>query len=249
MRNTGEREICGTPCSSVPSCSSASLIAGELMTRQHRRLVPGAKQKLRRLASQHVDDHRSRDSRKWAGPPIESLKFDNAIARRAAVVDHDVRHVDQLLSGGVRRRCVATVLNRNNRYHRESATPGVLSHLYDYRSYATRRDHNDGVVWPKAITLENALGSSLRISQETTLAATRSAPRRQRTSKAPYAPWERNQQNNPAEEPFRRREAASVRCRRGTPGRHGGCFRHTPWPLRWMFGSCVRSRSFKRSIA
>src|SRR5579872_128659 len=73
-------------------------VADELMARQQLGLYAARDQALGHLAAQHVDDHGSGDGGDWAGAPLEAIDFEDAIARRAVIVDDNIGDVGEFLA-------------------------------------------------------------------------------------------------------------------------------------------------------
>ena len=87
----------------------------------------------------------------------------------AAVVEHDVRQVDQFFSRAVRRACLQAMLAADHGNDGHAALPGGLRHFDDDFAYAAGGDHDHGVVRPKGEVPQNLLGITGRLFQMQTL--------------------------------------------------------------------------------
>src|SRR4029453_4167094 len=65
-------------------------VALKLMAGQEYRLAAELKKAFGYLAAEHVDDHCARDGGGRPGSPVQACQLDNAIARRALIVEDHV---------------------------------------------------------------------------------------------------------------------------------------------------------------
>ena len=73
-------------------------VADELMRGQHDGGHAFFQQHLCRTTAQHIDNHSTRHGRSRPGAPFQAFQFDYGVACRTAVVNHYIRHINQLVS-------------------------------------------------------------------------------------------------------------------------------------------------------
>src|SRR5271167_1201096 len=138
-----------------------ALVPDELMTWEQHGFVLSFQQQPRRLAAEHVDNHRPRHSRDGAGAPVQTVQLHDAVARRAAIVDDDVGDVDQLLAGGMGRLGLLAMGAGNDGDDRKPPLLRAPRHFHWDGPDSTGGNDDERIIRTKVEAIQNLIGIAL----------------------------------------------------------------------------------------